>query len=96
MLNKNILNGKNELANYVLNELNITEEILNIYPYGSRVYGTFDKDSDSDYIIVTKVVYLKVVDLNKMRYQIKIGLFKVYYILGVDSLMLSIGMIFQH
>jgi hypothetical protein len=26
MLNKNILNGKNELANYVLNELNITEE----------------------------------------------------------------------
>jgi hypothetical protein len=42
------LNGKNELANYVLNELNITEEILNIYPYGSR--GTFDKDSDSDYI----------------------------------------------
>jgi hypothetical protein len=42
-----------KLANYVLNELNITEEILNIYPYGSR-YGTFDKDSDSDYIIVTK------------------------------------------
>jgi hypothetical protein len=29
---------KNELANYVLNELNITEEILNIYPYGSRLW----------------------------------------------------------
>jgi hypothetical protein len=38
MLNKNILNGKNELANYVLNELNITEEILNIYPYGSVLW----------------------------------------------------------
>lgn len=30
------------------------EDVLNIYPYGSRVYGTFSVDSDFDYIIVAK------------------------------------------
>lgn len=51
--------NKQELADFILSELNITEEILNIYPYGSRVYGTFDDKSDSDYVIVTKSGILK-------------------------------------
>lgn len=38
----------------ILSELKITEEILNIYPYGSHVYGTNNEESDNDYIIVTK------------------------------------------
>lgn len=50
---------KQELIDNILSELNITEEILNIYPYGSRVYGTFDDKSDSDYVIVTKSGMLK-------------------------------------
>ena len=29
-------------------------QVLNIYPYGSQVYGTATEDSDSDYIIVFK------------------------------------------
>lgn len=43
----------------LLRELNITEEILNIYPYGSHVYGNSDEDSDSDFVIVTKAGMLK-------------------------------------
>lgn len=31
-----------------------SSDILNIYPYGSRVYGTATESSDWDYIIVTK------------------------------------------
>lgn len=41
-------------AEEILQKLNITEEVLNIYPYGSRVYGTHSEQSDYDYIIVTK------------------------------------------
>lgn len=44
---------------YILSELGITDEILNIYPYGSRAYGTADADSDYDFIIVTKSSMLK-------------------------------------
>lgn len=44
---------------HILKELNISEDILNVYQYGSRVYGINDKDSDSDYIIVTKSGMLK-------------------------------------
>jgi len=33
-------------------------KILNIYPYGSKVYGTDDEYSDSDYIIVFKASLL--------------------------------------
>ena len=29
-------------------------QVLNIYPYGSRVYGTDDRYSDNDYVIVYK------------------------------------------
>ena len=29
-------------------------KVLNIYPYGSKIYGTDDEYSDSDYIIVFK------------------------------------------
>lgn len=42
----------------ILRKLNITEDILNVYPYGSRVYGTAERDSDYDYIIVTKSAFL--------------------------------------
>jgi hypothetical protein len=44
---------------YILDQLNVTEEVLNIYPYGSRVYGTNSEQSDYDYIIVTKGAMLK-------------------------------------
>lgn len=44
---------------FILDELGITEEILNIYPYGSRVYGTATIESDSDFVIVTKSGMLK-------------------------------------
>ena len=29
-------------------------KVLNIYPYGSKIYGTNDEFSDSDYVIVFK------------------------------------------
>ena len=38
----------------LLKELNIEGEVLNIYPYGSHVYGTNTPESDRDYIIVMK------------------------------------------
>lgn len=41
-------------AEKILAELGIQEEVLAIFPYGSRVYGTATADSDHDYIIVTK------------------------------------------
>jgi hypothetical protein len=46
-------------AERILAELRIDEDILNIYAYGSRIYGTADEKSDSDYIIVTKSSMLK-------------------------------------
>lgn len=33
-------------------------KVLNIYPYGSKIYGTNDEYSDSDYIIVFKSAFL--------------------------------------
>jgi hypothetical protein len=42
----------------ILTALNIKEEILSIFPYGSRVYGLAKDDSDYDYIIVTKSSFL--------------------------------------
>jgi len=39
---------------YILSELGITDDVLAIYQYGSRVYGTADRNSDYDYIIVMK------------------------------------------
>jgi predicted nucleotidyltransferase len=39
--------------------LKIEEDILAIYPYGSRVYGTASETSDYDYIVVTKGAFLK-------------------------------------
>jgi hypothetical protein len=44
----------NEEAERILKELDIRENILAIFRYGSRVYGTADNQSDHDYIIVTK------------------------------------------
>ncbi len=44
---------------FILSELNVTEDVLNIYPYGSRVYGTANEHSDHDFIIVTKGALLK-------------------------------------
>lgn len=42
-------------AEQICEELNIDySKILNIYPYGSKIYGTDDEFSDSDYILVYK------------------------------------------
>jgi len=41
-------------AEYILKELNITEEVVAIFPYGSRVYGLDTEKSDYDYIVVFK------------------------------------------
>jgi len=38
----------------ILSELGIEGEVIGIFPYGSRVYGTADEKSDYDYIIVMK------------------------------------------
>lgn len=38
----------------ILEELGIKEEILSVFPYGSRIYGTANQFSDHDYIIVAK------------------------------------------
>lgn len=43
---------------FILNELGITDDVLAIFPYGSRVYGTAGKNSDYDYIIVMKAAIL--------------------------------------
>ena len=42
----------------ILKELQIEDEVLNVYPYGSQVYGNDRADSDTDYIIVTKSAFL--------------------------------------
>jgi len=41
-------------AESILSDLQITDDVLAIYPYGSRVYGTASPSSDYDYIIVLK------------------------------------------
>lgn len=46
--------SKIELAEDILRELKIDEDVVNIYPYGSHVYGNATDDSDRDYVIVTK------------------------------------------
>lgn len=47
--------------NKILKELNLkNDDIFNIYQYGSRVYGTFDKNSDWDFIIVANQVEDKI------------------------------------
>lgn len=43
----------------ILNLLGIDDDVVNIYPYGSRVYGTATDKSDTDFIIVTKNALLK-------------------------------------
>ena len=50
---------KENRVNEIINSLKIEEDILAIYPYGSRVYGTASEVSDYDYIIVTKGAFLK-------------------------------------
>jgi predicted nucleotidyltransferase len=42
----------------ILMSLNIKEDVLGIFQYGSRVYGLAKDDSDYDYIIVTKSSFL--------------------------------------
>lgn len=46
-------------AQEILEELNIEGEVLNIYPYGSHIYGTNTESSDRDYIIVMKAGILE-------------------------------------
>lgn len=43
----------------ILRELGVEEEVLAIFPYGSKVYGCDTSKSDEDYIIVTKNAFLK-------------------------------------
>ena len=50
---------KDKKAEDILKALKVDEEVLAIYPYGSRVYGTASETSDHDYIIVTKGAFLK-------------------------------------
>jgi hypothetical protein len=50
---------KDKNADDILKALKVDEEVLAIYPYGSRVYGTASETSDHDYIIVTKGAFLK-------------------------------------
>jgi hypothetical protein len=46
-------------AKEILEKLNIPEnDVVNIYPYGSKVYGTDNEDSDDDFIIVYKAAML--------------------------------------
>ena len=55
-----IKNGYKEAAVYrILSDLKVDEPVLNIYKYGSRIYGTADQNSDHDYIIVTRGAMLK-------------------------------------
>lgn len=42
------------IAEYIIKELGIEEEVVAIYRYGSQVYGTASKYSDHDYVIVAK------------------------------------------
>jgi hypothetical protein len=38
----------------LLDRLGLQEQdVLNVYPYGSRVYGTFRKNSDYDFVVIT-------------------------------------------
>jgi predicted nucleotidyltransferase len=46
-------------ASSILESLKVTEDVLAIFPYGSRIYGTANLDSDYDFIIVTKSAFLK-------------------------------------
>ena len=42
-------NGYSEAAVHrILRELKVDEPVLNIYRYGSRIYGTSDQNSDHD------------------------------------------------
>lgn len=43
----------------ILKQLNIEDEVLAIFPYGSRIYGTARPTSDFDYIIVLKRAMLE-------------------------------------
>ena len=53
-------------ADEICEKLNIDYlKILNIYKYGSKVYGTDDEYSDSDYIIVSCVKNLRFCKSNK-------------------------------
>lgn len=43
------------MYSYILQDFNLKDEdILNVYPYGSHVYGTNNKNSDYDFIVVCK------------------------------------------
>jgi len=41
-------------AEEIISELGIKENVVNIYPYGSRVYGNHSEESDYDFVIVCK------------------------------------------
>lgn len=46
-------------AEQVLAELNIpTEDVICVYPYGSRIYGHFSEKSDYDWVVVYKSAFL--------------------------------------
>jgi predicted nucleotidyltransferase len=44
---------------FICQELGIDySQVLNIYPYGSKIYGTDNENSDDDYVIVYKTSFL--------------------------------------
>ena len=45
-------------AEEILRQLRIDDDVLNIYPYGSHVYGNATDNSDNDYVIVAKSAFL--------------------------------------
>lgn len=44
----------NHTKDHIIKELEIKDEVINIFPYGSRVYGNHGENSDHDYVIVCK------------------------------------------
>lgn len=47
-------------AEFICEKLNLDiNKIFNIYPYGSKIYGTNDEFSDDDFIIVYKSAFLE-------------------------------------
>lgn len=71
--------NKEITVEHILSQFNLNDEdVFNIYQYGSRVYGTYDKFSDWDFIIICNQVEDRIDsvinengDMNATLYSIK-------------------------